>query len=321
MLNLHSFVFMTILLSFSSARAQKPITSPKMLDLLIRNYTFSGSLNMTKTGEMQSVHLPPNLSGSVRAHAARFRCGSLTRYGARFDEFHLGIGVHLFPCVDRVMLITHNLGLNWSISFYSANYNLSGYQLVSPILGLTAYSAGKKTSNNPNSSYPFEVKIRSDHGNPITVNFTGAMSHDDHANPLCASFGKDGSTVSIEPPISPYLCGSTSNGHFGLVVELPQAPPAPPPYGAEEGGGRVAMWKVAVGSSVGSALAIVLLGLLLVAMFAKVKKKARMVEMERRAYEEEALQVSMVGHVRAPVAVGTRTAPIIEHHFVHYKPK
>ncbi|CAI0414112.1 unnamed protein product [Linum tenue] len=296
-----------------------------MLDLLIRNYTFSDNLNMTKTGEMQSVRLPPNLSG-VRARAARFRCGSLTRYGARIDEFHLGIGVNLFPCVERVMLITHNFDLNWSISFYSANYNLSGYQLVSPILGLTAYNAGKKTSNNPNSSYPLEVGIRSDQGSPITINFTVAAIRDDHVDPLCASFGRDGKTVSLKPPISPYLCGSTSNGHFGLVVKLPPAPPAPPPYAAEDGGGggeggRVVMWKVAVGSSVGSALAIVLLGLLLVAMFAKVKKKARMVEMERRAYEEEALQVSMVGHVRAPVAVGTRTAPIIEHHFVHYKPK
>jgi len=33
--------------------------------------------------------------------------------------------------------------------------------------------------------------------------------------------------------------------------------------------------------------------------------------MERRAYEEEALQVSMVGHVRAPTAPGTRTLPRI----------
>nr|XP_025888209.1 uncharacterized protein LOC101267435 isoform X2 [Solanum lycopersicum] len=49
-----------------------------------------------------------------------------------------------------------------------------------------------------------------------------------------------------------------------------------------------------------------------------VKKKARMEELVRRAYEEEALQVSMVGHVRAPIAAGTRTVPTIEHEYSHH---
>ncbi|KAD4178508.1 hypothetical protein E3N88_27099 [Mikania micrantha] len=47
----------------------------------------------------------------------------------------------------------------------------------------------------------------------------------------------------------------------------------------------------------GAAIGAFLLGLLLVAMFVKEKKKARLEELERRAYEEEALQVSMAGHV------------------------
>jgi hypothetical protein len=34
-----------------------------------------------------------------------------------------------------------------------------------------------------------------------------------------------------------------------------------------------------------------------------------MAELEQRAYEEEALRVSMVGHVRAPSAAGSRTSP------------
>ncbi|CAI0476588.1 unnamed protein product [Linum tenue] len=326
MSSLHSFTFIIIILLPSLSppltNAQETIKSPQQLDLLIRDYTFRSSfINMTRTGEIHNVNLPANLSGAVRAQAARFRCGSLTRYGARIDGFTLGIGVMLYPCVERVMLITHRLSLNWS-SIYSANYNLSGYQLVSPILGLAAYNAGGKRSNSPNSSYPFEVGIRSAQGNSIAVNFTNPID-DPIVNPLCAIFEGDGKTVSLKPPISDRVCGSTSNGHFGLVVKLPPPAGSPPPAAvtAAGGGGRAAVWKVAVASSVGSALGIVLLGLLVVAMFAKVKKKARMVEMERRAYEEEALQVSMVGHVRAPVAAGTRTVPTIEHHFVHYNPK
>ncbi|VAH34948.1 unnamed protein product [Triticum turgidum subsp. durum] len=39
------------------------------------------------------------------------------------------------------------------------------------------------------------------------------------------------------------------------------------------------------------------------------RRKSEMAEMERRAYEEEALRVAMVGHVRAPSACGSRTTP------------
>ncbi|CAN1120641.1 hypothetical protein LINPERHAP2_LOCUS320 [Linum perenne] len=103
---------------------------------------------------------------------------------------------------------------------------------------------------------------------------------------------------------------NTTSGHYALVMKVlvPQ-PPNPSPEAAEGeedgGGGRVATWKVAVGSSIGGVLGIVLLGLLMVAMFGKVKKKAKMVELERKAYEEEALHMFMVGHVRAPLTSST----------------
>ena len=42
-------------------------------------------------------------------------------------------------------------------------------------------------------------------------------------------------------------------------------------------------------------------------MFIKVKKRSIMEKLESKAYEEEALQVSVVGHVRAPIASITRT--------------
>ncbi|CAN1332723.1 hypothetical protein LINPERPRIM_LOCUS35832 [Linum perenne] len=307
-----------ILLSFSSPSTSKQfITSLDSLDQLIRDYAFEIESSMHKTGEIHSVNLPSNLSG-VNARAARFRCGSLTRYGARIEEFGFGIGVMLYPCVERVMVVTYNLGINRSTSIYNASYknklSASGYQLLSPILGLTAYNFIVKS---PNSSYPFQIGIRSSRRNPITINFSNITSTTHHGNistTMCASFEKDGNMI-LKKPISHQVCGSTSNGHYGLVVKIP--PPPPPAAAADRGGGRAAEWKVVVGSSVGGVLGIVLLGLLVVAMLVKVKKKAKMVEMERRAYEEEALQVSMVGHVRAPVASGTRTQPTIEHPSVH----
>ncbi|XP_052210368.1 uncharacterized protein LOC127813447 [Diospyros lotus] len=277
------------------------IKSARLLDLVIRDYTFhSYNKKNSRTGTSRPVHLPANLSG-IEVHTARFRCGSLRRYGAKLKEFHLGNGVIVHPCVERVVVITQNLGSNWS-SIYYENYELSGYRLVSPVLGLLAYNGG----DDVNSSNPFEVGILAGR-NPITVDFGSAGIVNNAMGgliPLCARFEHDGKITLGNQVSANYVCGAKGNGHFGLVVESPLVP---------ERKKVISRWKLAMGSSIGAALGAFLLSLLLIALLAKVKKKARMEEMERRAYEEEALQVTMVGHVRAPTATGSRTVPAIEH--------
>ncbi|XP_014632595.1 uncharacterized protein [Glycine max] len=195
------------------------------------------------------------------------------------------------------------MGYNWS-SIYYANYDLSGYQLVSPIVGLLAYNADE----DANSSNPFQLGIVAGE-KPMTIDFTNAtkMNQEDGIKPLCASFEGDGrmKLAKAPNPSTALVCVAKRHGHFGMIVEY-----SPPDQFRNK---PLSRWKVAVGSTIGAALGAFLLGLLLVAMLVRVKKRSRMVEMERRAYEEEALQVSMVGHVRAPTALGTRTTPIIEH--------
>lgn len=272
------------------------IRSSHLLDLLIRDYTFKSFNTTLPTGLPYLVRLPANFSG-IRINTVRFRCGSLRRYGAKVEEFHLGIGVIIHPCVERVMIVSQNLGYNWS-SIYYQNYDLSGYQLVSPVLGLLAYNAG----TDLNSGNPFELGIIAGEGELIKIDFRNVtrVVNNSSITPLCASFESDGK-VTMAKQVSPNVCVAKRNGHFGLVIEKPS--PAQPQSKKEK------PWKVAVGSSVGAALGAFLLGLLLVAMFVRVKKRSRMEELERRAYEEEALQVSMVGHIRAPTASGTRTTP------------
>ncbi|XP_050228963.1 uncharacterized protein LOC126678122 [Mercurialis annua] len=277
----------------------------KSLDLLIRDYTFKSYDINFRTGKLHSVRLPANFSG-IRADTARFRCGSLRRYGAQVKEFHLGIGVTIQPCVERVMVIRQNLGHNWSSIFFS-NYNFSGYQLVSPILGLLAYNGG----SDVNFTNPFELEIHALQ-KQITINFTNLTTNLQNQSPICASFENNGK-VTLKNPDSLHVCVATRHGHYGLVIKSP--PLFPPPGEVNK---KISRWKVIVGGTIGSALAVMLLGFLLVAMFVKVKKKARIEEMERRAYEEEALQVSMVGHVRAPTATVTRTLPSIEHEYKSY---
>ncbi|KAF5460755.1 hypothetical protein F2P56_020601 [Juglans regia] len=300
------FSLTLIILSWASSTSIKAeaqgISSDRLLDLYIRDYTFQAhEQHLIRTGILHTVRLPANFSG-IRVDMLRLRCGSLRRYGAQVREFHLDVGVTVHPCVERVVVIRQNLGYNWSSIFY-ANYDISGYQLVSPILGLLAYNAG----SNMNFSNPYELGILAEE-KPITVDFsnTTKLTNMQGNRPYCASFESDGK-VTLANQVSPYVCVAKRHGHFGLVIEM-----AP-----EQLRKKISRWKLVVGSSVGAALGAFLLGLLLVALLVKGKKKSRMEEMERRAYEDEALQVSMVGHVRAPTAAVTRTLPTtIEHEYV-----
>lgn len=275
------------------------IKSARLLDLVIRDYTFQSYDRFFGTGKLHTVSLPANLSG-IKVDTVRFRCGSLKRYGANVKEFHLGKGITVNPCIERVLIVVQNLGSNWS-SIYYDNYELSGFQLISPVLGLLAYNAG----DNINFSSPFELGIQTGK-DPIKIDFSNSTISDIPSGiiPLCARFDRDGKVTLSDLP-SPNVCVSTRQGHFGLVIESPLMPLRK----------KASKWKIAIGSSIGAALGAFLLSLLLIALFVKVKKKARMEELERRAYEEEALQVSMVGHVRAPTASVTRTVPIIEHEY------
>ncbi|KAK9277355.1 hypothetical protein L1049_006897 [Liquidambar formosana] len=296
------FYLSLMLLSLASAETNSAqgIKSARVLDLVIRDYTFQFYDKNFGTGMLHTLHLPANLSGII-VNAVRFRCGSLRRYGAQVKEFHLGVGVIVHPCVERVMVVRQNLGSKWS-SIYYDNYNLYGYQLVSPVLGLLAYNAGDDLNSTTD---PFELGILAGE-KPITVDFrnTTRMANTSGIIPLCASFEGDGN-VTLSNQVSPHVCVVTRQGHYGLVIESPLLPSRK----------KMSRWKLVVGSSVGAALSAFLLCLLLVALFVRVKKRSRMEEMERRAYEEEALQVTMVGHVRVPTAAVTRTLPTLEHEY------
>lgn len=295
--------FSLILLSLITIQGQE-IKSARLLDLVIRDYTFRSYTKHFRTGKLHRINLPSNLSG-IHVDTVRLRCGSLHRYGATVKEFHLSSGAHVHPCSTRVMLIRQNLGSNWS-SLYYDNYELSGYQLISPVLGLLAYNVGATNA----ATIPSELGIQAGK-KPITIDFSNTtrstVQNGAGIIPLCASFDEDGK-VSLSNQARPNVCVATRDGHFGLVVEAPLMPLKR----------KVSRWKIVIGSSIGAALGAFLLSLLLIALFVNAKKKARMEEMERRAYEEEALQVSMVGHVRALTASGTRTVPAIEHE--EYRP-
>ncbi|XP_039058964.1 uncharacterized protein LOC120202621 [Hibiscus syriacus] len=204
-------IFLTLVVlswpSFLSTKAEG-IASSRLLDLLIRDYTVKSFNRHSKTGTLYTVHLPANLSG-IEVDTVRFRCESFRRYGAKVKEFHLGISVIVHPCAERVIVVRQNLGLNWS-SIYYANYDLSGYQLVSPVLGLLAYNAGSDASLGS----PFQLGVLA-RENPIKIDFgynkmasnvTGSST-----SPLCASFEGDGK-VALKNQVSTNVCVVTWDG-------------------------------------------------------------------------------------------------------------
>ncbi|KAL7160237.1 hypothetical protein ABFS83_01G079900 [Erythranthe nasuta] len=322
--SLNSITQKIIFLSLATTlvQSQETIKSARILDLVIRDYTFESYKTNFKTGKLHSINLPANLSG-IKVDTVRFRCGSLHRYGAKIKEFQLSIGLKILPCAKRVMIVRQNLGSNWS-SLYYDNYELSGYQLVSPVLGLLAYNLGEtnnaSVSTNSTSSSSSSSSIRSDEKRPIIIDFSttksvGATSSSPSKIPLCARFGDGDGKVTLSNQVGPGLCATTGDGHFGLVVEY--SPVMPPLRGEDRK--EVSRWRIVIGGAMGAAVGAVLIGLLMVAVFVKTKKKKeRREELVRRAYEEEALQVSMVGHVRALTASCTRTLPTIEH--FEYRP-
>lgn len=125
--------------------------------------------------------------------------------------------------------------------------------------------------------------------------------------PLCAVFELDGN-VSLSNQTASNKCASRRQGHFALVIESAKGD-------GSEAKEKVSEWKVVVVSVVAGAFGAVLLGLIVVAVASARRKRYHREEMERRAYEEEALQISMVGHVRAPTAAVARTAPAVENDY------
>ncbi|KAJ1272375.1 hypothetical protein BS78_06G197100 [Paspalum vaginatum] len=253
-----------------------------------------------RTGVAYRLSLPGSLSG-VEATVARFRSGSLRRYGVRrLGEFSVPPGLAVRGRAAHLIAVRVNLG-NLS-SVYDEYAVGAGYRLASPVLGLTFYGLARR---NGTASAALEIDLM---GAAIRVNFSVAVpALQPGAAPLCMSVGLNGTVTVTDVEDGTNTCHASDQGHFALVVG-----------GAGDGGGggagdedvgEVSKWKLALFGAALGAGGTVLLGMVAVAVVSIQRRKSELAEMERRAYEEEALRVSMVGHVRAPSAAGSRTTP------------
>ncbi|KAL5214106.1 hypothetical protein ABZP36_003258 [Zizania latifolia] len=248
-----------------------------------------------RTGVTYPLSLPGSLSG-VEADVSRFRAGSLRRYGVRrFGEFSVPPGLAVNGAVAAHLLaVRANLG---NVSSAYEEYAASGgYRIASPVLGLTFYGLARRSG-----TARLEVLVM---GAAIRVNFSMAVpALQPGVVPLCMAVALNGSVTVTDVQPGSNVCHVWDQGHFALVLG-----------GVGDGGvvaeaGEVSKWKLALFGAALGAGGTVLLGLVLVAVVSIQRRKSEVAEMARRAYEEEALRVSMVGHVRAPSAAGSRTTP------------
>ncbi|EFH39961.1 predicted protein [Arabidopsis lyrata subsp. lyrata] len=138
---------------------------------------------------------------------------------------------------------------------------------------------------------PYEIDVMGTEQTPILIKFLSSEASGSpkpntkkNSSLLCACFTSNGN-ITFREQVS---AAHDSSGRDSRVVTPPSSLLV-----NDGGGGKLSWWKVAVGS-----------------VIVKGKKKEMREEMERRAYEEEAVQVSMVGHIRAnPNASRTRTVP------------
>lgn len=285
--------------------------SARELDSLLQDYAFRAFVR-PRTGIVYDGNIPSNLTG-IQVAALRLRSGSLRRRGVvKYKEFHVSVGVVEQPYVKRLVLVYHNLG-NWS----SLYYPLPGYTFLAPVLGLLAYDATDLSATNLS-----ELDIRAS-GDPISITFPDVQSGPDGpkgSSPMCAYFGLDGS-VGFDNVVKENTCLTTNQGHFSIVVESLVAP-APAPSGGGGGGGgagggkgrRKRVWII-VGSVVGGVALLVLLAI----VFAYVKRCSRREKIRRMEDAAELgvpLPMTTVGYTKAPVALQTRTRPLLENEFV-----
>ncbi|KAG2568258.1 uncharacterized protein LOC120682809 [Panicum virgatum] len=251
-----------------------------------------------RTGVAYLLALPGSLSG-VETTVARFRVGSLRRYGVRrFGEFTVPPGLAVRGLAAHLIAVRVNLG-NLS-SVYDEYAVGAGYRLASPVLGLMFYGLARR-----NGTAALEIDLTDA---AIRVNFSVAVpALQPGAAALCMAVGRNGSVTVTDVEEGTNTCHASDQGHFALVVG-----------GVSDGGGggggeadigEVSKWKLALFGAALGAGGTVLLGMVGVAVVSIQRRKSEVAEMERRAYQEEALRVSMVGHVRAPSAAGSRTTP------------
>ncbi|KAL2544321.1 hypothetical protein Fot_13554 [Forsythia ovata] len=241
------------------------------------------------TGALHNASLPANLAG-IQVSAVGLRSKTLWRKGANFSGFRIPPKSLPVPYVRRILIVYHNLG-NWS----SIYYNLSGYSLISPVVGFMVYDASHLSSINRNFS-KLELNTK---GKSISIEFhTSTLARGTQERGKCAAFNAYGKVFLSEMNL-PNVCYSKTQGHFSMVI--------PNKNNKNKQKVRV-LW---VTGFLFGFLGLILVGLAATMVVKSVAEK-RTQEMEKEADDGEFLETYCIDSSKMPRASVTRTNPVLE---------
>ncbi|KAL5708890.1 hypothetical protein ACHQM5_019638 [Ranunculus cassubicifolius] len=262
-------------------------SSRNSLDGLLQGYANKAIIH---TGPVYNVTLPSNLSGA-EASVVRLRSGNFWVTGTNFSNVLLPRRILPVPFVKRLDIIYINLR-----NLSSTYFNLSGYSLITPVVGFTFYDDTNTTATNVTR---LNITVMEE---PISIRFPQAeLPQGSTATMKCVRFGDNGLTEFSEIGLN-NVCLTRDQGYFAVVI--------PASDKREE---RIWRWLV-VGFALGFA-SLVLCGLLGIIVYKCVKRR-RMAEMEKRADEGESFENVWIGTIRMPSAIVARTKPVLEHNEV-----
>lgn len=286
------------------------INSARVLDAALEQYAFNAFVN-PKTGVAYDGMVPRNLTG-IQIAALRLRTGSLFTRGVQmYKEFRIPKGVIEQPYVERLVFVYQNLG-NRSEMYY----HLPGYMYLAPVLGLLAYNGTDISSENRS-----ELEIQAS-DEPISIEFGSVRPAPHGSNPMCVWIDIHGQ-VNFTKVVSGNRCWAFKQGHFSIVVKSKPVPPSPapvPPATSEvvkpgkNGGIDSKVWVFVIYVAGGCVLLVLLAVSGLWICGYKKRKKTR--RMERAAEGGEPLHMTMIGGMKAPAAMVTRTQPTLETEYV-----
>ncbi|KAJ4807407.1 hypothetical protein LUZ62_019973 [Rhynchospora pubera] len=294
-----TWVFLIWILFLHPCTSQSPASE---LDSLLQDYMYQ-SLRHPHTGIIYTGQVPANLTG-VSISALRLRSGSLRKRGFQdYMQFDIPVGVLVQPYVERLIFVYQNLG-NWS-SYY---YPLTGFTYLTPVIGLLAYDAANLSSTD--LSYLEFVASES----PISIDFRNLSNSSAGADPKCVWFDLAGK-AQFRDLVSSNKCDTYRGGHFAIAVNTSGISPTPAPAGPTHHKKKISSkaWKI-IGGTVGGLVVLILLSIL-ICCIVRFRREKKVKEMENRAEAGEPLHFARFGGAQAPVALGTRTQPVLENEY------
>ncbi|GKU87997.1 hypothetical protein SLEP1_g2313 [Rubroshorea leprosula] len=267
---------------------------PIALDALIRLYV-NQTLSMHRKGTLYSVPLPSNFSG-VNASALWLSSRGFRRKGANIGFVTIPPAVRTAPSVKRIAVVYQNLG-----NLSSKYYQISGYNLVAPVIGFKAYDASNIISFGDQE---LAFKVTAD---PISIHFPGAAEAQNRTL-QCVKFGNNGSVQYVGNMTQPNVCTTKETGHYSLViVSSPPVIVSSPPTASPEKKGRLWRWWV-IWFPVGfiGLVSLILVGVLVV----KLVRRWRIRKMEKESEKEEPALMELLNFMYSN-SLSVTTAPAL----------